>query len=89
MLQSVLVISLAKLKVSLTVYVLIVNGDKIDTRYFANLYDGMLISSSIGLKDGELLIIGFCTLLWLYKIPGRHPTDDILVYNISVRISLS
>ena len=88
-LQSVLVISLANAKESLTVYSLIANGDKIGTRNLANLYDGVLIAPSIGLKDGKLLITGLCTLAWPYKIPRRYPTGEIFVYNILVRLSLS
>ena len=48
--QSVLVIFLANAKESLTVYSLIVNGDNINTRNAANLYDDVLITSGIGLK---------------------------------------
>ena len=84
--QSVLVIALANAKESLTVHSVIVNGDKLDTRNFANLYDGVLIASNIGLKDGQLLMTGLCTLAWPHKIPGRHPTDEIFLYNISVRL---
>ena len=41
---------------------LVGNGDKIDTRNLANLYDGVLIASSIGQKDGQLLMTGFLYL---------------------------
>ena len=47
---------------SLTVYLLIVNGDKIGTWNFANLYNRVLIGSSIGLKDRLFLMTGLCTL---------------------------
>ena len=50
---------------------------------------GVLIASSVGLKDGQLLMTDVCTLAWSYKIPGRHPIDKIFLYNISVRLSLS
>ena len=41
------------------------------TRNLANLYDGVLIASSIGLKDGKMLMTGLCTLP--YKIcKGVH-----------------
>ena len=73
----------------MTVYSLIVNGDKIGRRNFANLYDGVLIASSMGLEDGQLLITGFCTLAWPYKIPGDRQTGEIFLYNISVRFFLS
>ena len=61
-LQSVLVISLPNAKESLTVYLLIVNGDKIGTWNFANLHNRVLIGSSIGLKDRLFLMTGLCTL---------------------------
>ena len=51
-------------------YLLIVSEHKIDTK---NLYDGVLIASSIVLKDEQLLMIGLCTLAWPYRIQGRHP----------------
>ena len=59
--QSVLVISLAKAKESLTVYSLIANGDKIGTKNLSNLYDGVLVASGIELKDGQLLMTGLYT----------------------------
>ena len=64
----------------MTVYSLIANGDQIGTRNLANFYDGVLIVSSIGLKDGQLLMIDLCTLAWPYKIPGWHPTGEIFLY---------
>ena len=76
-LQSILVISLANTKASLTVYLLIVDGDKIGARNFANFYDGLLIASSIGLKDGQLLMTGLGTLAWPYKIPGQHNIQQV------------
>lgn len=60
--QSVLVISSANAKVSLTVYSLIINGDKLGARNFANLYDCVLMASSIGLKGGQILMTGLCIL---------------------------
>ena len=72
-----------------TIYSLIVNGDKIGSRNFANLYDSMLIASSIGLKDGQLSMTGLCTLAWTYKIAVWNPTGEIFLCNVSVRLSLS
>ena len=60
--QSVLVISSANAKVSLTVYSLIINGYKLGARNFANLYDCVLMASSIGLKGGQILMTGLCIL---------------------------
>ena len=60
--QSVLVISSANAKVSLTVYSLIINGDKLGARNFVNLYDCVLMASSIGLKGGQILMTGLCIL---------------------------
>ena len=88
-LQSVLVISLANAKDSLTVYPLIVNGDKTDTKSFANLYYGILIATVIGLKDGQLLMTVLCTLAWICNIPGRYLVVEMFLYNRSVRLSLS
>ena len=50
-LQSVLIFALGNASESLTVYSLIDHGDKIGTKDFTSLYDGVLIASSIGLKD--------------------------------------
>ena len=61
-LQSVLIISLGNANESLAVYSLIDNGDKIGTRDFTSLYDGVLIASSVGLKDILLVMICLCTL---------------------------
>ena len=58
----VLVISSANAKVSLTVYSLIINGDKLGARNFANLYDCVLMTSSIALKGGQILMAGFFIL---------------------------
>ena len=80
-LQLVLVISLANAKELLTVYSLIAKGDKTVTKNLANLYDVVLIASSIGLNDGQLLMTVFCTLAWPYKIPGRHPTGEMFLYS--------
>ena len=45
-------ISVAKLNKFLTVYLLVVNGSKIGTKYFANLYVGVCEADKIGLKGG-------------------------------------
>ena len=62
---------------------------KIGPRNVANYCDGVLIASSIGLKDEQLLMTGLSISAWPYKIPGRNPTDEIFLYNISVRLFLS
>ena len=43
----------------------------------------MLMTSSIGLKDGQLLM-ALCILAWTYKISGRHATDESFLYNKSI-----
>ena len=60
-------ISLANAKESLTVYLVIVNGDENQARNLTNLYDDVLIASSIGLKDRKLLMAGLCTELSYIK----------------------
>ena len=52
---------------SLTVYLVIVNGDENQARNLTNLYDDVLIASSIGLKDRKLLMAGLCTELSYIK----------------------
>ena len=73
----------------MAVYSLIVNGNKIGLRNFANLYDGVLIASSMGLKDGQMVVTGFFTLASPCNISGQHPTGEIFLKNILVRPSLS
>ena len=46
-------ISVAKLNKSLTVYLFLVNGSKIGTKYFAGLYVGVCKVDKICLKDGQ------------------------------------
>ena len=55
-------ISLAKLKENLIVYLFLVNGSKIGTKYFASLYVGVCKADKIGLKDGQPLTHFLCTL---------------------------
>ena len=62
-----MIISLANAKESLTVYLVIVNGDENQARNLTNLYDDVLIASSIGLKDRKLLMAGLCTELSYIK----------------------
>ena len=61
-LKSILAIFLPNAKDSLRVYLLIVNGDKIGTWNFANLYNCALMGSSIGFKDRQFLMTDLCTL---------------------------
>ena len=68
---------------------LIVHGDKIGTSNLANLYNGVLILSNVGLKDEQLLMTGLCTSACPYKITGWHPTGEIFLYNATVRLLLS
>ena len=53
LLESCSTISAAKLKESLTVYLLLVNGSKIGTKYFASLYVAVCKADEIGLKSGH------------------------------------
>ena len=46
-LQSVLVISLANANKSLSVYLLVLSGDKVGTAKLANFYDGVFIVSMV------------------------------------------
>ena len=46
----------AKLNESLTVYLLVVNGSNIGTKYFASLCVGVCKADKIGLKGGQPLI---------------------------------
>ena len=50
LLESCSTISVAKLNKSLTVYLLVVNGFKIGTKYFGSLYVGVCKADKIGLK---------------------------------------
>ena len=52
LLESFSTISVVKLSESLTVYLLSVNGSKIDTKYFASLYVGVCKADKIGLNGG-------------------------------------
>ena len=55
-------ISLAKLNENLIVYLFLVNGSKIGTKYFASLYVGVCKADKIGLKGGQPLTRFLCTL---------------------------
>ena len=69
-LESCPTISVAKLNETLTVYLLLVNGSKISTKYFASLYVGVCKSDKIGMKGGQPLTHFLCTLQEPYIIPG-------------------
>ena len=62
LLESCPTISVAKLNETLTVYLLLVNGSKISTKYFASLYVGVCKSDKIGMKGGQPLTHFLCTL---------------------------
>ena len=53
LLKSCPTISVAKLNESLTVYLLVLNGSKIGTKYFTCLYIGVCKADKIGLKGGQ------------------------------------
>ena len=63
-----------KLKESLTVYFLLVNGSKIDTKYFASLYVGVFKADKIGLKGGQPSTHFLCTIQEPYIIQDAVPT---------------
>ena len=50
---------------SWTVNSLTVKGDKIGTKNFARLYVGVPIADKMGRKEGQLSMIGLCTLALL------------------------
>ena len=52
LLESWSTFSMAKLGESLTVYLLVVNGSKLDTKNFAGLYVGVCKADKIALKGG-------------------------------------
>ena len=66
--------SVAKLNESLTVYLLVVTGSKLGTKYFASLYVGVCKAEKIGLKGGQRSTNFLCTLQKPYIIPGLVPT---------------
>ena len=53
-----------KQKRNLSVKSLYVNGNKIEARNLASVYNGVFIASSVGLKDGQLLMTSLCILAW-------------------------
>ena len=72
------VISLAKLKESLTVNSLSVKGFKIGIKNFARSYPEVLIAERIGLNLGILSTTGLWTFGLPYRILGLEPTGQIL-----------
>ena len=74
LLKSCSTVSVAKLNESLTVYLLLVNGSKIGTKYSASFYVGVCKAYKIGLKGGQPSTHFLCTLLDPYIIPGLVPT---------------
>ena len=53
LLESCSTISLAKLNKSLTLYLVVVNGSKVDTKYFVSLHAGVCKADKIGSKGGQ------------------------------------
>ena len=53
LLESCSTISVAKLNECLTIYLLVVNDSKIDTKNFASLYVDVCKADKIGLKGGQ------------------------------------
>ena len=64
-LASKLPTSLANENESGTVNSLTVNGDKIGTKNFDRLYGGVPIADKMGRKEGQLSMVGLCTLALL------------------------
>ena len=75
---SYFVISLAKLKESLTVNSLWVQGSKICIKNFARLHRGVSIAEIIGLNLGILSITGSWSFGLPYRMPGLEHTGQIL-----------
>ena len=73
LLKSCSTILAAKLNESLTVYLLLVDGSKTDTKDFASLYAGVCKADKIGLKGRHPLTHFVCTLQEPYIIPGLVP----------------
>ena len=72
-LASTLTTSSANENESWTVNSLTVKGDKIGTKNFARLYVGVPIADKMSRKEGQLSIIGLCTLALPQSIPGLNP----------------
>ena len=70
LLESCSIISVTKLNESLTVYLLLVYGSKIGTKYFASLYIGVCKTDKIRLKGGQPSTYFLCTLQEPYIIRG-------------------
>ena len=75
LLESCSTVSVAMLNESLTVYLLLVNGSKIGTKYFASLYVGVWKADKIGLKGGQPSTHFLCTLQEPCIIPSLVPTS--------------
>ena len=56
-------------------YLLLVSGSKIDSKYFRSLYVGASKADKIALKDGQPLTHLLCTLQEPYFIVGLVQTD--------------
>ena len=73
LLESCSTILAAKLNESLTVYLILANGSKTDTKDFASLYVGVCKADKIGLKGRQPSTHFLCTLQETYIIPGLVP----------------
>ena len=67
--------SMAKLGESLTVYLLVVNGSKLDTKNFAGLYVGICKADKIALKGGQPSADFLCTLQEPCIFSGLFPSN--------------
>ena len=74
LLESCSAVSVAKLSESLTVYLLVVNGSRLDTINFVNLYVGVCKADKIGQKGGHPSKHFLCPFQEPDIIPGLVPT---------------
>ena len=91
LLESCSRISVARLNEFLTMNLLVVNGSKLGTKYFASLYVGACKADKIGLKVGQPSTHVLCTLHKPYIIPSLvgtsfrclHVSSDMLLESTS------
>ena len=72
LLESCSTISVAKLNESLNVYLLVVNGSKIGTKYFASLCVSVCKANKIAMTGGYSLTHFLCTLQEHYSRSSSH-----------------
>ena len=80
---------MAKLNKSLTVYLLVVSGAKISTKYFLSLYVGVYKADKIGLKGGQPSTYFLWRLQYPYIISDLVPTGFrcLRVFGHAVRVN--